>query len=86
MHIVRTEKEMTAKISKEQFLQQSAQWLRRVVILGENIMLMDGNKPVAEVHPVPQQPSLPVSRLHGTVLYQGDLITPTDADGYEPFK
>lgn len=77
---------MTARISKQEFLQQAAQWLRHIVVSGENIVLTDDDRPVAEVHPVRQQPCLPNGALHGTVLYQGDLITPTDADGYESFK
>lgn len=77
---------MATRITKAEFLEQPGEWLQKIAASGESIVLMDDGSPVAELRPIRPKHYLPDDTLHGTVLYQGDLISPIEPDGYKPFK
>ena len=74
---------MIPRVPLAEFEEKALQLLEQVIATGQAIFITDQGKAILEMRPCPR---VPVEALRGTVLYSGDLVSPIEADGYEPFK
>lgn len=51
---------------------------------GEDILITEGGKPLARVVPCSESDQIPVpDRLAGTLVFEGDILTPFPSDMWE---
>ncbi|MYM91355.1 hypothetical protein [Duganella vulcania] len=77
---------MLIAISLSEFREQAPAIYRRLIESGGPLYVEMDGRAVMEIRKFQQGPTITHDPVRGVVLNDGDIVSPLEPDGYEPFE
>lgn len=74
---------MWPTIALEEFLADPQKALKKIAASSDIYFITENGKPILDIRSFR---SVPNEKMRGSVLAEGDIVSPIEADGYAPFR